>query len=364
MKTLCLCMIVKNEVKILKECFDSVVNFIDYWVICDTGSTDGTQEFIKNYFKGKGIQGDLYEDKWVNFGHNRTLAFKKAKGKSDYCLVMDADDRLSGTIEIPEGEYCNFKVKIRFGCLEFYRNHIFNNSLNWCYKGVVHEYPYLLDKNNYKKSVLQNCCITAGTFGARSTGQNSKFLQDIKLLKQGIKDEPKNTRYYFYLAQSYRDIGDNLNAIKYYRKRAEMGGFQEEVYYSLYSIGLCKERDGRDFEKEILYDYLKAFNFRKTRLEALYRIVLYFRIKGKYKESFAYGMLGYPHTYPKDILFIDKPIHDYSFMFELAISAYYVGFYKLSYDLNQKIIDQKLYPKSLEKLLFSNIKFSKDKLKI
>ena len=52
MKNLSLCMIVKNEANIIKECFDSVIKFIDYWVICDTGSTDGTQEFIKNYYFG------------------------------------------------------------------------------------------------------------------------------------------------------------------------------------------------------------------------------------------------------------------------------------------------------------------------
>ena len=43
-KTLCLCMIVKNEAKIITKCLDSISNYIDYWVISDTGSTDGTQE--------------------------------------------------------------------------------------------------------------------------------------------------------------------------------------------------------------------------------------------------------------------------------------------------------------------------------
>ena len=77
-KTLCLTMIVKNEVNILKKCFDSIVNHLTYWVICDTGSTDGTQEFIKNYFKEKNIPGELHETLWKNFGHNRTEVFNKA----------------------------------------------------------------------------------------------------------------------------------------------------------------------------------------------------------------------------------------------------------------------------------------------
>ena len=86
-KTICLTMIVKNEIKILEKCFDSVVKYIDYWVICDTGSTDGTQNFIKKYFKKAGVPGELHETPWKNFGYNRTLAFQKAsqsKKKSEY----------------------------------------------------------------------------------------------------------------------------------------------------------------------------------------------------------------------------------------------------------------------------------------
>ena len=50
MPKLCLSMIVKNETHIIKECLDSIYKYVDYWVIVDTGSTDGTQELIKNFF--------------------------------------------------------------------------------------------------------------------------------------------------------------------------------------------------------------------------------------------------------------------------------------------------------------------------
>ena len=66
MNTLCLNMIVKNEIKIIKRCLDSISDYLDYWVICDTGSTDGTQKFIKNYFKEKKIKEELHQVEWVN----------------------------------------------------------------------------------------------------------------------------------------------------------------------------------------------------------------------------------------------------------------------------------------------------------
>ena len=50
-KTICLNMIVKNEAHIILETLNSVKKYIDYWVISDTGSTDGTQTVIKEFFE-------------------------------------------------------------------------------------------------------------------------------------------------------------------------------------------------------------------------------------------------------------------------------------------------------------------------
>jgi len=91
MTTICLVMIVKDDNKILKRCFESVVNYLDYWVICDTDSTDRTKEFIRNYFKRKKIPGELVEHEWCNFNCNRTRAVQAAYNKADYLLLMDAD---------------------------------------------------------------------------------------------------------------------------------------------------------------------------------------------------------------------------------------------------------------------------------
>ena len=81
MHYLCLNMIVKDESHIIKETLESVVKYIDYYVISDTGSTDDTISIIKNFFDEKGISGEIYNDKWVDFGHNRSLALEHAYGK-------------------------------------------------------------------------------------------------------------------------------------------------------------------------------------------------------------------------------------------------------------------------------------------
>jgi len=53
MTKLCLCMIIKNESKIIKKCLNSIADYLDYWIISDTGSTDGTQDIIKSFFNLK-----------------------------------------------------------------------------------------------------------------------------------------------------------------------------------------------------------------------------------------------------------------------------------------------------------------------
>lgn len=64
--TLAITMIVKNETKVIKRLLDSIFPFLDYWVISDTGSTDGTPEMIINYFKEKNIPGELHYVPWKN----------------------------------------------------------------------------------------------------------------------------------------------------------------------------------------------------------------------------------------------------------------------------------------------------------
>lgn len=85
----CLCMIVKDEAKVIERCLNSVRDLVDTWVISDTGSRDGTQDLIRATFKE--IPGELHEDPWTNFGHNRTLNIQRARGKADYLLLIDAD---------------------------------------------------------------------------------------------------------------------------------------------------------------------------------------------------------------------------------------------------------------------------------
>ena len=77
-KTLGLSMIVKNESHVILRLLNSVAPIIDYWVIADTGSTDGTQEIIQKFFDEKGIPGQLIHSDWIdNFSYARNKSLKE-----------------------------------------------------------------------------------------------------------------------------------------------------------------------------------------------------------------------------------------------------------------------------------------------
>ena len=84
-------MIVKNESRIITRLLKSVLPIIDTYVICDTGSTDGTPQIITDFFTTHGITGEVITEPFRNFGYNRTFALKAARGKATYALLLDAD---------------------------------------------------------------------------------------------------------------------------------------------------------------------------------------------------------------------------------------------------------------------------------
>lgn len=81
------CMIVKNEEKLLRRCLDSLTGLYDELVIVDTGSTDKTKEIAWEY------TNEVYDFEWVNdFAAARNFAFSKCS--KDYIYTVDADEIL------------------------------------------------------------------------------------------------------------------------------------------------------------------------------------------------------------------------------------------------------------------------------
>ena len=327
--TVCLNMIVKNESKIITRLFDSVINIIDCYCICDTGSTDNTVELIKTYFENKNIPGTVVIEPFKNFAHNRNFALKSAAGMSDYILLMDADMIL---------EIKNFKKEnlqmfdscyILQGNNDFYYQNmriVKNNGL-FSYVGVTHE--YISTPSNNKLLHITKDQLFIADYGDGGC-KNDKFERDIKLLSEGIINEPNNSdRYHFYLANSYYDNGNFEKAIETYEKRIKIGGWDQEIWYSYYRIGLCYKKMGKI--ADAIFTWMNAYDFLPSRTENLYEIINHYRHISKSKlAEFFYNMAKDSLNKNKNVnrdsyLFLHNDIYTYKLDYEFTIFAAYVG---------------------------------------
>ena len=324
--TICLNMIVKNEEKIIERALDSVACLIDTYCICDTGSTDSTVNIIQYFFEKRNIPGKIVHKEFVNFGENRTFALKQAKEMADYLLFIDADMVLRGTDTFDKSTLTADVYRIKQGTNEFYyyNTRIVSTNIDFSYYGVTHEYINI-DKSpeGNEPTSIQLDTLTIEDIGDGGSKEN-KFERDIQLLEKGIMDEPTNARYHFYLAGSYRDTGKHKKAVEAYMKRIQMGGWDEEIFYSTYRLGLCyKELKNEDM---MLIHLLKAWRFRPTRMEPLFELVKYYREKKDYKMAKMFYMTAKDIPLPQnDVLFIHKDMYDFQLDQEYSLLAFYNG---------------------------------------
>jgi len=319
--TLCLSMIVKNEAKIIERCLASVRPLVSTWVIVDTGSTDGTQDVIRSSLAG--LPGELHERPWKGFGESRTEALELARGKADYFLVMDADDELliPKGWELPPLDQDAYHLLLTRGGHSMYRAQILRSALPWRYEGVLHEYPTCGKKTRQTK--LAGLTVRMHVDGARAADPQ-KFQKDARTLEEALLREPGNTRYAFYLAQSYRDAGMLEEAIAAYRRRATMGGFAEETWYSLLQVAQLGERAGRPAD-EVIAAYLSAFEDRPSRAESVCNLARYCRLQGKPVMAYLFAKAAVEIPLPKDTLFLDDMVYVCRARDELMMAAHLTG---------------------------------------
>lgn len=346
-KTLCLNMIVKNEGKNIKRCLQNVKNYIDYYVICDTGSTDNTINIIKEELKG--IPGEVLSHKWVNFEHNRNLALKAAENKSDYLIICDADEVLTfDNFKKDELKDDYYLIRYVNTPLDYCFIGIIKNGLNWRYIGVTHE--YIVSENAKTGSNLKE--VSLFDFGDGGSKSN-KFERDIELLTQGLKDEPNNPRYMFYLANSYKDIGQFDKAIPYYQARIDNGDWIEEVTCSYEYMGECYKKIGK--KERAIEVWLNGYNYNKLRAECIYAAANTYLEDSQYHLAYDLLLKAKEIKYPSsDVLFINRNVYDFLIDHALSICTYYVDKNKDIRHIFTKLLDNPLIDKQNT---LSNYKF-------
>ena len=313
---------VKNEEKILKRCLSAVEGLVDAYVITDTGSTDKTVDLASEFLETH--EGTVEMSTWKDFGHNRTLSFKNAqnycKGKKwdltqTYGLLLDGDMIfVPGKLKEQTLGELGYTLIQSAGNLDYPNTRLVRMDYDWVCRGVTHEYW----DGDCKPLSKEICYIDDRNDGGC---KDNKFPRDLALLLKGVQDEPDNVRYWFYLAQTYHSMGKWEQAIQNYKKRIEMGGWYEEVWYSHYMIAKSYE----NLNNPILFEewVQKGYEFYPKRAEALYHLVKYLRIKGDHYKAMHYIRIGKNIPLSQDSLFIERDVYTGLFNYEETVCRYY-----------------------------------------
>lgn len=305
-------MIVRDESHVIEKTLLNVTEKIkiEYYVISDTGSTDDTVEIIENFFRKKGISGEIYHDEWKDFSHNRNLALDHAKNKSEYILIFDADDEI-------QGEFPDIYNKLSADCYVL----LFGREINCCYSriaiikndapiryiGVLHELLHSDEK--LSTSILQgNYNIISGKTGARNKDPD-KYYKDALILEKafydcGSKPDFLKPRYLFYVGKSYYDARMFEKTIEWFKKLLETPcNCPQEKYLGCLMLfnSYCEIK-----QKETgLIFLLISHELDPNRVECIFNLIVYMYEKKLVQKAFLF------YTLIQD--FVENKLLDYKY---------------------------------------------------
>jgi len=321
-----LIMMIKNESKIIERAINSALPIIDGICVLDTGSTDNTVSVVNDIIdklktQKSGFIGKVYNKSFVNFGVSRSESFNFAKElllesnwalENTFGLLLDADMVLK--IENAEsvrnniGKYDNgllYQVQHQY---KYFNIRLIKMSLKWECIGVTHEFwnaeeagsCVFFEDNIWIDDISDGGC------------KSDKFERDIRLLEDALKDDPLNSRYYFFLGQSYMCINKLEKSIECYKKSTELGSTCETHWFSLCMISKQYILLGKLKEAS---DYCElAVALKPNRSEPLYEMTAHYLSVSDFEKVDEYVKRGVNIPFPeRDIIYVDAVIYGYGF---------------------------------------------------
>ena len=271
-----------------------------------------------------------------------------ATGSADYLLLLDADMTLDWRGPLPPLHEDAYLLR-HAGELAYAIPRLVRGSRRWRYEGSTHE--YLASDGQRDQTVLEALVVEHHADGG---SRADKFGRDAILLERDLARRPDDVRATFYLAQTYRDLGEDERAIELYKRRAALGGWDEEVFYSIYQAGVLLARGDDDRATEML---LEAWQRRPQRAEPLYELVRLLRYRGLHQAAHSFARQAVEIPYPDDLLFVHRWIYDWGLRFELAVASYWIGDVDSALMLSQALLAEVRLPDDVEAAVRENISY-------
>jgi len=344
---ICLMMIVKNEESTITRCLTSINQWISEYIIIDTGSTDQTKDKIAEVMAG--IPGRIIDQRWVNFGYNRSELVSLIPDTCDYALLLDADmtvevnSELLG--EIPDSDVMMLKVASSH---EYRMPYLIKRGAAYRFVGSTHE--YLDADRNLSRATFDGFTIHHHADGG---SRSDKFERDEKLLRMDLISDPNNSRVHFYLGQTLRDLGKVQESIKHYQKSKELSGWIEERYISALETGKLYSALGDT--PAALNQYLHAIELNPSRAEAYYYSGKLFNSIKYYRLAALVLSVAIDWKPSTDILFVERWIENWGLRLEYGVALWWSGNRGNAKEIFEELLDVVDLPQNILDTVHRNL---------
>jgi glycosyltransferase involved in cell wall biosynthesis len=364
-------LMVKDEASVITETLQPFVDGgVKDFVVFDTGSTDGTQEIVRDFFKQYDrVNGHIVEEPFIDFSTSRNHALDAATRIFPHATFMimpdaewymyNAEGLLRYCAEHKDDWHTSYCVPIRNDHFAFVATRLIRCHRGIRFVGPVHEALNQLTLVTLPDDIYFEWRPLAK--GREKSAQ--RWQRDRDLLLKSYEQDPSDIRTLFYLAQTYDCLGDTENAYTFYRKRAEIQGWDEENFITWFRLGTIAEQLAEKDDSDVcplaaIGHWLKAFAVRPQRIEPLIKIAQYYLARNEMHLAFLFAQRAAKIPYPtNDRLFVEKYMYDFARYDILGICAWYVG----EYELGEWALLQALKIQPHAEHLMRNLKFYRDR---
>ena len=323
MATISLCMIVKNEEKVLGRCLDSSKDITDEIIIVDTGSTDGTKEIARRY------GAKIFDQKWQDdFSLARNFSFSKAT--MDYCMWLDADDIIreeeaaklihwkaeaDGSEDVLMLRYVVAFDEKSNPTLVYYRERIVKNRKGFLWKGRVHEAIEAKGRVEYLDCEIEHHSI--------KTVYSRRNLSIYKLMEKDGETFSARDRFYYGRELFYhREYGEAVDNFLKFLSLPE-GFVENQVEACRLAAKCCYEMKKDGTALEFLY---RGLTYRRPSSELCCDIGQHFFDRRRWEQAeFWYrNALQVPERM-KEGAFTETDCYGYIPCVQLSVCWYWMG---------------------------------------
>jgi len=351
-----LVVMVRNGGELFKKMLEENKRFIDRWTVLDTGSTDGSQDVVRNILSD--IKGDLYEEPFIDFRESRNRSIELAGNFCKFNIILDDTYILKGDIrsflksirDDVKGD--SLSILITSDDVEYGSNRIIKTHHNLKYECKIHEIIQEYKNINIMIPKEEAFILDESNPYMKQRTMDRKLL-DITLLNEMIEEEPDNPRHLYYLGHTYNLLQKYEIAADYFLKRVEHfkeGFIQEKIDACFELARIYNFKLNKPWEECEKY-YIKAYEMDKTRPESLYFIGIHYYLNGDRSRAFENFRKAFKIGYPIHTQYSLKPTISYHFLPNfLTQLCYEFRDFKLGEECAKLYLDKTEYndPKSME----------------